>query len=159
MMPKKPSSQSRRCARSSGTTSENDAGESLRLLGKSAPVVYATGMTQDTDIQLSGPFKAVDGSGRTIDIKSIRIFDEGYGIIDLYVDLSAPATDGLHKDLKLIAEIGARLRALGYSGPDLAPGDPVIQEKRLIVLDTPDEFLPFAVRKGFKDLTSEFGDE
>lgn len=122
-------------------------------------IVYAAGMNQDTDIQLSGPFKAVDGSGRSIDIKSIRIFDEGYGVIDLYVDLAAPATDGLHKDLKLIAEISARLRVLGYNGPDLAPGDPVIQEKRLIVLDTPDEFLAFAVRKGFKDLTSEFDDE
>ena len=113
-------------------------------------------MTQDTDIQLSGPFKAVDGSGRTVDIKSIRIFDEGYGVIDLYVDLAAPATDGLHKDQKLIAEISARLRTLGYAGTDLTPGDPVIQEKRLIVLDTPDEFLPFAVRKGFKDLSYEF---
>lgn len=116
-------------------------------------------MTQDTDIQLSGPFKVVDGNGRTVDIKSIRIFDEGYGVIDLYVDLAAPATDGLHKDKKLIAEIGAHLRTMGYSGPDLAPGDPVIQEKRLIVLDTPDEFLAFAVRKGFKDLTSDFDDQ
>lgn len=119
-------------------------------------MVYAARMTQDTDIQLSGPFKAVDGNGRAVDIKSIRIFDEGYGVIDLYVDLAAPASDGLHKDHKLIAEIAARLRALGYSGPDFTPGDPVIQEKRLIVLDTPDEFLPFAVRKGFKDLSSEF---
>ena len=122
-------------------------------------MVYAAAMNQDTDIQLSGPFKAVDGSGRTVDIKSIRIFDEGYGVIDLYVDLAAPAADGLHKDQKLIAEISARLRALGYSGPDMTPGDPVIQEKRLMVLDTPDEFLPFAVRKGFKDLTSEFDEE
>ena len=121
--------------------------------------MYAADMNQDTDIQLSGPFKALDGSGRTVDIKSLRIFDEGYGVIDLYVDLAAPATDGLHKDQKLIAEISARLRALGYSGPDLAPGDPVIQEKRLVVLDTPDEFLPFAVRKGFKDLTAEFDEE
>jgi hypothetical protein len=121
--------------------------------------VYAADMNQDTDIQLSGPFKALDGSGRTVDIKSLRIFDEGYGVIDLYVDLAAPATDGLHKDQKLIAEISARLRALGYNGPDLAPGDPVIQEKRLVVLDTPDEFLPFAVRKGFKDLTAEFDEE
>ena len=71
-------------------------------------------MNQDTDIQLSGPFKALDGSGRTVDIKSIRIFDEGYGVIDLYVDLAAPATDGLHKDQKLIAAISAHLRALGY---------------------------------------------
>ena len=116
-------------------------------------------MSQDPDIQLSGPFKAVDGNNRTIDIKSIRIFDEGYGVIDLYVDLAAPASDGLHRDKKLIGEISAQLRKLGYSGPDLTAGDPVIQEKRLIVLDTPDEFLPFAVRKGFKDLTSEFDDE
>ncbi|MTW04792.1 hypothetical protein [Pseudoduganella ginsengisoli] len=116
-------------------------------------------MNQDTDIQLSGPFKTTDGSGRAIDIKAIRIFDEGYGVIDVYVDLAAPASDGLHKDKKLIANISAHLRTLGYSGPDLTAGDPVIQEKRLIVLDTPDEFLPFAVRKGFKDLTSEFDDE
>lgn len=121
--------------------------------------MYAAGMNQDTDIQLSGPFKALDGSGRTVDIKSLRIFDEGYGVIDLYVDLAALANDGLHKDQKLIAEISARLRALGYNGPDLAPGDPVIQEKRLVVLDTPDEFLSFAVRKGFKDLTAEFDEE
>lgn len=122
-------------------------------------MVYAAGMTQDTDIQLSGPFKAIDGNGRAIDIKSLRIFDEGYGVVDLYVDLAAPATDGLHKDHQLIAEIGARLRAIGYNGPDLKPGDPVIQEKRLIVLDTPDEFLPFAVHKGFKDLSSEFDEQ
>ena len=122
-------------------------------------MVYAPAMTQDTDIQLSGPCKVVDGSGRNIDIKSIRIFDEGYGVVDLYVDLAAPASDGLHKDKKLIAEISARLRALGYNGPDLTPGDPVIQEKKLVVLDTPDEFLAFAVRKGFKDLASEFDEE
>jgi hypothetical protein len=116
-------------------------------------------MNHDTDIQLSGAFKATDGNGSAIDIKSIRIFDEGYGVIDLYVDLAAPAGPGLHKDKKLIADISARLRTLGYKGPDLSAGDPVIQEKRLIVLDTPDEFLPFAVSKGFKDLTSEFEDE
>ncbi|SFV16355.1 hypothetical protein [Pseudoduganella namucuonensis] len=113
-------------------------------------------MNQDTDIQLSGPFKATDGSGRSLDIKALRIFDEGYGVIDLFVDLAAPAADGLHRDKKLIAEIGARLRGLGYTGPDPTPGDPVVQEKKLIVLDTPDEFLPFAVRKGWKDLSSEF---
>lgn len=116
-------------------------------------------MNQDTDIQLSGPFKATDGSGRAVDIKSLRIFDEGYGVVDLYVALAAPASDGSHRDRKLIGEISAHLRTLGYAGPDLAAGDPVIQEKRLIVLDTPDEFLAFAVRKGFKDLASEFDDE
>jgi hypothetical protein len=133
-------------------------------MGKSAPLhpgilVYSASMNQDTEIQLSGPFKASDNSGRAIDIKSIRIFDEGYGVIDLYVDLTTPASDGLHRDKKLIAQISAHLRTLGYSGPDLTAGDPVVQEKRLIVLDTPDEFLPFAVRKGFKDLTSEFDNE
>jgi len=116
-------------------------------------------MNQDTDIQLSGPFKALDGGGRNVDIKSLRIFDEGYGVVDLYVDLAAPASEGLHKDRKLISEISARLRPPGYTGPDLAAGDPVIQERRLIVLDTPDEFLPFAVRQGFKDLAAEFDDE
>lgn len=113
-------------------------------------------MNQDTDIQLSGPFKATDSAGRAIDIKALRIFDEGYGVIDLYVDLAAPAADGQHKDKKLIANISAHLRTLGYAGPDLTAGDPVVQEKKLAVLDTPDEFLPFAVRKGWKDLTSEF---
>ncbi|MES2259111.1 MAG: hypothetical protein V4724_11355 [Pseudomonadota bacterium] len=116
-------------------------------------------MNQDTDIQLSGPFKATDGSGRALDIKAIRIFDEGYGVIDVYVDLAAPATDGLPKDKKLLTEISARLRSLGYVGPDLTPGDPVMQEKKLLVLDTPDEFLAFAVRKGWKDLAAEFGDD
>ncbi|WP_028101370.1 hypothetical protein [Pseudoduganella violaceinigra] len=116
-------------------------------------------MNQDTDIQLSGPFKANDGNGRSVDIKALRIFDEGYGVVDLYVDLAAAASDGLHRDQKLISEISARLRTLGYKGPDLTAGDPVIQEKRLIVLDTPDEFLSFAVRQGFKDLAAEFDDE
>jgi len=116
-------------------------------------------MNQDTDIQLSGAFKAADSSGRNVDIKSLRIFDEGYGVVDLYVDLAAAATSGLHTDRKLIGEISGRLRSLGYTGPDLTAGDPVIQESRLIVLDTPDEFLPFAVRQGFKDLAAEFDDE
>jgi hypothetical protein len=116
-------------------------------------------MNQHTDIQLSGPFKATDSSGRAVDIKSVRIFDEGYGVIDLYIDLAKPASEGLHRDKKLIADISAHLRTLGYRGPDVEPGDPVIQERQLIVLDTPDEFLPFAVGKGFKDLTSEFDEE
>ena len=59
----------------------------------------------------------------------------------------------------LSAQLGGGGGPLGYNGPDLKPGDPVIQEKRLIVLDTPDEFLPFAVRKGFKDLSSEFDEQ
>ena len=79
-------------------------------------------MNNDTDIQLSGPFKAIDGSGRAHDIKAIRIFDEGYGIIDVYVDFAAPLEAGAYKDKTLVGHILARLRSLGYpvagnSGP------------------------------------------
>ncbi|MES2077362.1 hypothetical protein [Rugamonas sp. DEMB1] len=115
-------------------------------------------MNNDTDIQLSGPFKATDGSGRAHDIKAIRIFDEGYGAIDVYVDFAAPL-DGLHKDKTLIAAIVAQLRTVGYKGPLLTQGDPVLQEKKLMVLEAPDEFNTFAAGKGWKDLAEEFGDD
>jgi hypothetical protein len=46
-------------------------------------------MTTDTDIELSGAFQAKDSNGRTLDVKEIRIFDEGYGIIDVYVEFAA----------------------------------------------------------------------
>ena len=65
-------------------------------------MVYAKNMTTDTDIQLSGPFKASDSSGRSHDVKAIRIFDEGYGIIDVYVDFTASVA-GLHQDKALSA--------------------------------------------------------
>ena len=77
-----------------------------------SPLVYAARMTTDTDIQLSGPFKASDSTGRSHDIKGIRIFDEGYGIIDVYVDFAAPiegtrvfVVDDNPKNLSLLAEI------------------------------------------------------
>ncbi|MRW89474.1 hypothetical protein GJ699_05710 [Duganella sp. FT80W] len=112
-------------------------------------------MNNDTDIQLSGPFKATDGSGRAHDAKAIRIFDEGYGAIEVYVDFKAPIS-GLHKDQALIAAIVTQLRSVGYQGPALTAGDPVLQESRLLVLDTPDEFAAFAVSKGWKDLSEDF---
>ncbi len=115
-------------------------------------------MNKDTDIQLSGPFKATDGSGRAHDIKGIRIFDEGYGAIDVYVDFVAPVS-GLHKDKSLIDGVMAQLRSVGYKGPMLTPGDPVLQEARLMVLEAPDEFNTFAASKGWKDLAEDFGDE
>jgi hypothetical protein len=116
-------------------------------------------MNQDTDIQLSGPFKATDGSGRSHDIKAIRIFDEGYGIIDVYVDFSAPIDGALHKDKTIIGHILARLRSLGYVGPDFGHGDPGLQDKKLIVLEAPEQFNAFAASKGWKNLAEEFDDD
>ncbi|MHA4867330.1 hypothetical protein ACXZ1M_06475 [Duganella sp. PWIR1] len=112
-------------------------------------------MNNDTDIQLSGPFKATDGSNRAHDAKAIRIFDEGYGAIEVYVDFNAPIS-GLHKDKSLIASVVAQLRTVGYKGPELTAGDPVLQEARLLVLESPDEFATFAASKGWKDLSEDF---
>jgi hypothetical protein len=116
-------------------------------------------MTTDTDIQLSGPFKASDSTGRAHDVKAIRIFDEGYGIIDVYVDFEAPIDGGLYKDTVLARSIIDRLRALGYVGPDFGPSDPGLQDRKLIVLEAPEEFAPFAKSKGWKNLAEEFDDE
>src|SRR5471032_3178173 len=107
-------------------------------------------MNKDTDIQLSGPFKATDGSGRAL--------DEGYGAIDVYVDFAGPIA-GLHKDKGLIAGIAAQLSSLGYKGPALTAGDPVLQENKLMVLEAPDEFNTYAAGKGWKDLAEEFDDD
>jgi len=116
-------------------------------------------MNNDTDIQLSGPFKAIDGSGRNHDVKAIRIFDEGYGVIDVYIDFSAPLDSGAYKDGVLVGHILARLRSLGYVGPDFAHGDLGLQDKKLIVLEAPEEFNAFATKKGWKDLAAEFDDD
>ncbi len=113
-------------------------------------------MNTDTDIQLSGPFKATDGAGRAHDIKAIRIFDEGYGVIDVYIDFVAAIDAGAYKDQKLVGAILARLRGLGYVGPDFGHGDLGLQDKKLIVLEAPEEFNAFAASKGWKDLAAEF---
>lgn len=116
-------------------------------------------MTTDTDIQLSGPFKATDGSGRALDVKAIRIYDEGYGIIDVFVDFDQPVDAGAYKDKTLVKNIIDRLRALGYAGPDFGHSDPGLQDSKLIVLEAPEEFSEFAKRKGWKNLAEEFDDE
>ena len=113
-------------------------------------------MTTDTDIELSGPFKASDSTGRSHDVKAIRIFDEGYGIIDVYVDFAAPIDPGLYKDDVLVKQIIDRLRALGYKGPDFGHSDPGLQERKLIVLEAPEEFAAFAKSRGWKNLAEEF---
>lgn len=113
-------------------------------------------MTTDSDIELSGPFQAKDANGRTLDVKSIRIFDEGYGIIDVYVKFKDRLDPGAYKDPVLVRAIIDRLRAVGYKGPDFGHSDPGLQESRLVVLEAPEEFAPFAKAKGWKNLAEDF---
>ncbi|MCA1247844.1 hypothetical protein [Massilia sp. MS-15] len=113
-------------------------------------------MTTDSDITLSGPFQATDGKGRTLDVKAIRIFDEGYGIIDVYVDFKDRLEPGAYKDTALLRQLVERLRALGYKGPDFGHGDPGLQESRTIVLEAPEEFTAFAKSRGWKNLAEDF---
>jgi len=113
-------------------------------------------MTTDSDIELSGPCQVKDGAGRLLDVKAIRIFDEGYGIIDVYVDFKARLEAGAHKDTALLRQIVERLRALGYKGPDFGLSDPGLQESSLIVLEAPEEFTAFAKSRGWKNLAEDF---
>lgn len=115
-------------------------------------------MSNDTDINLCGPFKVTDSSGRSLDVKAIRIFDEGYGMLDVYVDFGTPIEAGQYKDKTLIAGVMAQLRSMGYKGPDFGPSEPGLQERKLLVLEASDEFLPFAKSRGWKDLAEEFGE-
>ncbi|MES2068796.1 MAG: hypothetical protein V4488_00510 [Pseudomonadota bacterium] len=117
-------------------------------------------MNNQTDIQLSGPFSARDSAGHMRDIKGIRIFDEGYGMIDVYVDfVSSFADDPLHGDEVLIAQILRKLRTLGYSGPDFGLADTSLQDDKLIVLQAPEAFNEFAASKGWRNLAEEFADD
>lgn len=120
------------------------------------PRWYAPTMTTNSDIELSGPFQAKDQNGRTLDVKAIRIFDEGYGIIDVYVDFKARLEPGAYRDSVLVRQIIDRLRALGYKGPDFGHSDPGLQESKLIVLEAPEEFAAFAKSRGWKNLAEDF---
>jgi hypothetical protein len=113
-------------------------------------------MTTDTNIELSGAFPAQDSSGRTLEVKKISIFDEGYGIIDVYVDFAAKLDPGAYKDTVLVRQIIDRLRAVGYKGPDFGHSDPGLQESKLIVLEAPEEFTELAKSRGWKNLAEDF---
>lgn len=114
-------------------------------------------MNNENDIQLSGPFEVTDAAGRTRKIRAIRIFDEGYGIIDVYVDFAASIQgERLYQDAVLVKQLLARLRLLGYVGPDFGHGDLGLQDDKLIVLEAPEEFCAFAASKGWKNLAEEF---
>jgi hypothetical protein len=117
-------------------------------------------MTNDTDIQLSGPFKVTDASGSAHDVAGIRIFDEGYGIIDVYIDFTRSIGElHLYEDTVVVRQILARLRSLGYQGPDFGHGDLGLQDDKVIVLEAPEEFNAFAAGKGWRNLAEEFDDD
>lgn len=117
-------------------------------------------MNSENEIQISGPFSIFDSSGRAWEIKAIRIFDESYGIIDVYVDLALSMEDEpLYEDPVIIRQLLARLRFLGYVGPDFGPGDVGQQDDKLIVLEAGEEFGVFAASKGWKNLAEAYADE
>lgn len=117
-------------------------------------------MDNENAIQLSGPFSVTDSLGREWDIDGIRIFDEGYGIIDVYVDFASSMDDEpLYEDAQVIRQILARLRSIGYAGPDFGPGDPGLQDEHLIVLEAPEAFGDFAKSRGWRNLAEEYADE
>jgi hypothetical protein len=117
-------------------------------------------MKNDNDIQLSGPFKITDGAGSAHDVSGIRIFDEGYGIIDVYVDFAHDIGDlHLYRDAVVLRQIMAKLRGLGYQGPDFGHGDLGLQDDKLVVLEAPEEFNGFAALKGWKNLAEEFDED
>jgi hypothetical protein len=117
-------------------------------------------MNSENVIQLSGPFRVTDSLGRPWELKGIRIFDEGYGIIDVYVDfVSSMEDDPLYEDALLIKQILSRLHVLGYVGPDFGHGDLGLQDDKLIVLEAPEEFSRFAASKGWKNLAEEYADD
>ena len=117
-------------------------------------------MNNETNIQLSGPFSVRDDSGNTREIEAIRIFDEGYGIIDVYVHMTnAMHGDRLYEDEMVVGQIMARLHQLGYAGPDFGHGDLGLQDDKLIVLEAPEAFNAFAAKHGWKNLAEEFADD
>jgi len=113
-------------------------------------------MSDNTDIQICGTFKVNDANGKEHTIKGIRIYDEGYGIIDVFVDFAAPMEAGSYRDSALIRQIMQALHKAGYVGPDFGVTDPSLQERKMIVLEAPEEFCTFAKSKGWKNLAEEF---
>lgn len=117
-------------------------------------------MDNENVIQLSGPFRINDSLGRTWEVRAIRIYDEGYGIIDVYVDLDASMEDDLlYEDPVVIRQILGRLHTLGYDGPDFGAGDPGQQDDKLIVLEAPEAFGHFAASRGWKNLAETYEDD
>jgi hypothetical protein len=118
-------------------------------------------MENEYTIVLSGPFVVMDCTGRTRQVESVHIFNEGYGTIDVYVNLASDNDDDrLHEDKEVVRQILSRLRSLGYTGPDFGSGPDDLQDHDLIVLEASAvEFESFAVTKGWKNLADEYSDD
>jgi hypothetical protein len=114
-------------------------------------------MHDENTIRLSGAFSITDSSGRIWNIDAIRIFDEGYGLIDVYVDFAESMDDEpLYDDPRVIGQILFRLRSVGYAGPDFGVGASDMQDDKLIVLEAPEAFGDFAASLGWKNLAEEY---
>ena len=70
-----------------------------------------------------------------------------------------PSKAACTKDKTLVGQLIARLRTLGYVGPDFSHSDPGLQDRKLIVLEAPEEFAAFAKKKGWKNLAEEFDED
>jgi hypothetical protein len=114
-------------------------------------------MDSDTEIELLGAFAINDRNGTAHEVRSVRIFNESYGVIDVFVTLSPSATEArLCDDPVAIAQIMRRLHDAGYSGPDFGRGDEGLQDDCLMVLEAPQAFNRFAASRGWKDLAAAF---
>lgn len=102
-----------------------------------------------------------DSTGCAWQVESVRIFNEGYGTIDVFIDLASDSGDDrLHDDQALVKQIMSRLRSLGYAGPDLGLGADDLQDDRLIVLEaSAEEFESFAAAKGWRNLADDYSDD
>ncbi|HEY4542406.1 MAG TPA: hypothetical protein VIG66_08540 [Noviherbaspirillum sp.] len=122
-------------------------------------------MDNENVISLCGPFRVVDSLGRTWQVQGMRIYDEGYGMVDVYVDLDASLDSagsaeeaGLHADAQVLAQLMTKLHQLGYEGPDFGLGDSGLQDENLIVLEAPEAFCVFAARRGWKNLAEQYAE-
>lgn len=117
-------------------------------------------MNDQHKLCLAGPFEVIDSLGQTWQVESVRIFDEGYGAIDVYVALGAADEDmRLHEDASVIRQVVARLRREGYAGPDFIPGAEDLQDPALIVLEAPEEFGAYAARRGWRNIADDYAEE
>jgi hypothetical protein len=114
-------------------------------------------MSDDYKIHLSGPFDLNDSSGRVHRVNSMYIYNEGYGLIDVHVELTSDdEEDSLHEDAAVIRRLMSVLRGVGYVGPDFGPAGDDLQDAGLIVLEAPESFGVFAAAKGWKNLAEDY---
>lgn len=117
-------------------------------------------MHDENTIRLSGAFSITDSAGRIWHIDALRIFDEGYGVIDVYVDFAESIDDEpLYDDPRVIGQILSRLRSVGYAGPDFGAGAADMQDDKLLVLEAPEAFGDFAASLGWKNLAEEYASD